>query len=144
MNFLKTLWPLTLALLLVSCGQDGMNMRSTRTTVSSTQAGTMGTDAAGGCGCSLQFNPVCGEDHKTYDSACVANCLGVAYTFGACDVNGTLNCSSIVQYVCAQPPMPECTSGTACAQVMPSPKAYLNLCQMIEAKAVFINNGVCQ
>lgn len=144
MNLIRTLWPMALAIFLVSCGQDGLNMRTTRTTVSASQSGSITTDAAGGCGCSLQFNPVCGEDHKTYDSACVANCLGVAYTFGACDVNGSLNCASIVQYVCAQPPMPECTSNTACAQVMPSPKAYLNLCQMVEANAVFINNGVCQ
>lgn len=132
------------ALLLFSCGQDGLNMRTDRTSIKANAAGSIATDIAGGCGCSLQFNPVCGQDHKTYDSACVANCLGIAYTFGACDINGGLSCSSTVQHVCAQPPMPSCESGVTCAQVMPAPKAYLNLCQMVEAKAVFINNGVCQ
>lgn len=142
MNSLK-LWPFfMLALLIGACGQDGLNIRTDRQNISANGAG-IDTDAAAGCGCPLQFNPVCGQDNRTYDSSCIANCLNVSYTFGACDNNGKLNCSSTVQYVCAQPPMPPCEAGTSCAQVMPPAKAYLNLCQMIEAKAVFISNGVC-
>ena len=144
MKLLKLSLIFVATFILSSCGQDGLNMRTDRTTIKANAAGTMATDVAGGCGCSLQFNPVCGQDNKTYDSACVANCLEIPYTFGACDNAGKLNCSSTVQYVCAQPPMPSCEAGTTCAQVMPTPKAYLNLCQMVEAQAVFINNGVCQ
>ena len=130
-------------LLVSSCGQDAFSLRDERKSTDTYEAG-MTSDVAGSCGCSLTFNPVCGTDNKTYDSPCVANCLGVSYTFGACDFNGNISCSSTVQYVCAQPPMPECDPGVTCAQVMPSPKAYLNLCQMVEAGAVFINNGVCK
>ncbi|MGB4885218.1 MAG: Kazal-type serine protease inhibitor [Ferruginibacter sp.] len=37
------------------------------------------------CVCSMQYDPVCGCDGKTYGNACVANCEGIKfYTKGPC------------------------------------------------------------
>lgn len=39
------------------------------------------------CMCTMQYDPVCGCDNKTYGNACVANCEGVqSYTRGECPV----------------------------------------------------------
>lgn len=137
-------WPMIiLAFLLSACGPDSA-LREDRNDNKNVSRTGIDTDVAGGCGCPIEFNPVCGEDHRTYDSACIANCLEVPYTFGACNNGGSFNCSSIVQYVCAQPPMPSCQSTTvSCPQVMPAPKTYLNLCKMAEDNADFKSNGAC-
>ena len=37
------------------------------------------------CICTLQYDPVCGCNHKTYGNACEANCAGItSYTSGEC------------------------------------------------------------
>ena len=37
------------------------------------------------CVCTLQYDPVCGCNNKTYGNACAANCAGItSYTNGAC------------------------------------------------------------
>lgn len=37
------------------------------------------------CLCTLQYDPVCGCNNKTYGNACAAGCAGIkTYTKGAC------------------------------------------------------------
>jgi len=55
----------------------------------------------------------------------------------------TIVCSTLYAPVCAQPSMPVCPKGIACAQVMPSQKTYPNDCEMKKAGAKLINIGTC-
>lgn len=52
-------------------------------------------------------------------------------------------CTMEVNPVCGQPPMPICPAGMACAQVMPSPKTYTNMCQLNKAGAKYLYSGTC-
>ena len=37
------------------------------------------------CVCTLQYDPVCGCNNKTYGNVCEANCAGItSYTSGSC------------------------------------------------------------
>ena len=43
-------------------------------------------EEARNCICTMQYEPVCGEDKKQYSNSCVAECAGVKnYTLGECD-----------------------------------------------------------
>ena len=53
-------------------------------------------------------------------------------------------CTEIYQPVCGQPPMPECPPGAYCKMVMPPPKTYSNMCELENAGAEFLYNGVCK
>lgn len=38
------------------------------------------------CVCTMQYDPVCGCNGKTYGNACIAECSGItSYTQGSCD-----------------------------------------------------------
>lgn len=44
------------------------------------------------CSCDAVFNPVCGENGKTYNNACLARCAGIDnYSAGACQQTGKVN-----------------------------------------------------
>lgn len=46
--------------------------------------------------CTMEYNPVCGVNMKTYSNACVANAVGVDYTAWSCDQKSNLNSSQLV------------------------------------------------
>ncbi|MFZ2500517.1 MAG: peptidoglycan-binding domain-containing protein [Minisyncoccia bacterium] len=67
-------------------------------------------------------------------------------------MNGlTVNVSPITDHVnqysfplCGQPPMPVCSAGMSCAQVMPQPKTYDNETAFINDKASYLYKGICK
>ncbi|PCH93676.1 MAG: hypothetical protein COB85_06560 [Bacteroidetes bacterium] len=36
------------------------------------------------CGCTFQYNPVCGCNGETYGNPCMAKCDRITYTMGEC------------------------------------------------------------
>lgn len=130
-------------LILSSCGQDPRSMRTTGGTDNSALTTQNIGRASLPCGCTEQSDPVCSEGGVNYTNACIANCLGVNYSMGVCGGGTVSNCNAASGYVCAQPPMPECPEGTACAQVMPNPRAFVNECVMMQSKASLIHYGLC-
>jgi hypothetical protein len=129
--------------LTLSCGQDASLTRSNK----SNSVDRLSANAGGSvmpCGCSEQYDPVCGQNNIQFTNACVANCYGVNYSMGFCEGGTTSYCSSDSGLVCGQPPMPECQSGTACSTVMPAPKTYNNECVMVQARASLVHMGLCQ
>lgn len=53
-------------------------------------------------------------------------------------------CPEIYEPVCAQPQMQSCAPGMACAQVMPQPRTFSNLCMAWAAGADFKEFGTCE
>lgn len=128
---------------LSSCGQDPSLTRSKK----SDSVDRLSASASGSimpCGCSEQYDPVCGQNNVQFTNACVANCYGVNYSLGFCQGGTTSFCNSDSGYVCGQPPMPECQEGMACTTVMPAPKTYNNECVMMQARASLVHLGLCQ
>ncbi|OUR92918.1 hypothetical protein A9Q84_20630 [Halobacteriovorax marinus] len=117
--------------LLISCGADQLNKKETTSGASSS------SPISQSCNCTFEYNPVC-SGGQTYDNSCIAGCNGVeVYSNGRCE------CNTQSGEVCAQPPMPVCPQGMACAQVMPMPLIYPSECDMKRAGAQFIKNGSC-
>ena len=49
------------------------------------------------CMCTLQYDPVCGCNNKTYGNACAAECSGIkTYTKGACKQDATVALEAVV------------------------------------------------
>jgi len=55
-----------------------------------------------------------------------------------------ISCRSNSGVVCGQPPMPICTEGMMCAQMMPKPLSYDNECLLLQAGARYLYDGACQ
>ena len=53
------------------------------------------------------------------------------------------DCPAIYNPVCGQPPMPACPEGMMCAQMMPAVQTFDNECQMQNAGATLVSNGIC-
>lgn len=63
--------------------------------------------------------------------------------FASCPEDSN-NCTSDVVNVCGQPPMSECPDGMACAQVMPEPQTYSDLCKLKSEWAEYLYLGECK
>lgn len=55
-----------------------------------------------------------------------------------------VECLTVYEPVCGQPPMPPCPPGFGCSHVMPHPQTYPNECEMEKAGATLIHEGECE
>jgi hypothetical protein len=133
---------IALLVLFVSCGQEPSLSRVNRGDATD-RLSAQTTGSLMPCGCSEQYDPVCGENNVQFTNACVANCYGVNYSMGFCQGGTQSFCNSDSGHVCGQPPMPECSAGQACATVMPAPRTYANECVMMQARASLVHVGLC-
>lgn len=129
-----------LLLLLLGCGAE-VSRRETAPNLRNYQNSSAATSL---CNCGFQLAPVCGANGVSYANSCLANCLGIAHSYGLCeDQPQPKNCDPTSGFVCAQR-MNECSTGdfTSCAQNAPA-QAYPNECQAVVDRAVVFHYGVC-
>jgi hypothetical protein len=60
---------IAILLFLLSCGKDPFKNPNPQTT-------TLNFSSSGGCLCTTDYMPVCGEDKKDYENLCLSQCFG--------------------------------------------------------------------
>ena len=92
--------------------------------------------------CTMQYDPVCGVDNKTYGNACVAGAEGVAVKHkGECTAEdtGPKACTKEYMPVCGYVEV-QCVR----APCYPIPTTFGNRCEAENANATFITEGACK
>ncbi len=107
MNKLLSLFFLLLFLMtLGSCGADKLKGNAT--------SSALGISSGQACGCNFSYSPVCGNDGRSYDNSCIAQCFSTTVKSA-----GHCVCSDSIT-VCGNDGQnyPECTA-EATAKVVP-------------------------